>query len=53
MRNNTLILVITLFSIIATAQDINKEIVIDDETPFLLGTIDKDGLTSENYNDWF
>ena len=53
MRNNTLILVITLFSIIASAQDINKEIVIDDETPFLLGTIDKDGLTSENYNDWF
>ena len=53
MRNNILILVITLFSIIASAQDINKEIVIDDETPFLLGTIDKDGLTSENYNDWF
>lgn len=42
-----------LFSIVATAQDINKEITIDDETPFLLGNINKDGLTSENYNDWF
>jgi len=53
MRNYTLILVTILFSIVATAQDINKEIIIDDETPFLLGKINKDGLTSGNYNEWF
>lgn len=53
MRNFTLILVTILFSIVSNAQDINKEIVIDDETPFLLGSINKEGLTSENYNEWF
>lgn len=53
MKNATLILATILFSIVTTAQDINKEIIIDDETPFLLGKINKDGLTSENYNEWF
>ncbi|WP_052172519.1 thioredoxin family protein [Psychroserpens jangbogonensis] len=53
MRNYTLILVTILFSIVTNAQDINNEIAIDDETPFLLGKINKDGLTSENYNQWF
>lgn len=42
-----------LFSIAVKAQDINKEISVNEETPFLLGKIDKNGLTSENYNDWF
>lgn len=53
MKNYTLILVTILLSIVTTAQDINTEITIDDETPFLLGNINKDGLTSEHYNDWF
>lgn len=53
MKKYTLILVVILISIATSAQDINKEILIDDETPFLLGKIDKDGLTSENYNEWF
>lgn len=53
MRNYTLILVTILFSIVTNAQGINKEIAIEDETPFLLGRINKEGLTSENYNQWF
>ena len=53
MKNYILIIVTILFSIVTGAQDINKEISIDDETPFLLGKINKDGLTSENYNAWF
>ncbi|WP_323786830.1 hypothetical protein [Psychroserpens sp.] len=53
MKNYTLILLTILFSIVTEAQDINKEIAIEEETPFLLGKINKDGLTSENYNDWF
>lgn len=53
MRNYILIVVAILLSIVAKAQDINKEIIIADKTPFLLGKIDKNGLTSDNYNDWF
>jgi len=53
MKNFILILVAILCSIVTAAQDINTEIISDGETPFLLGKINKDGLTSENYNDWF
>lgn len=35
------------------AQELNKEIALEGETPFLLGKIDKTGLTSLNYKTWF
>lgn len=47
------LLIILLYSGILKAQDINLEIQLPEETPFLLGTIDKVGLTSENYKEWF
>lgn len=53
MRNYTLIVVAILLSIVAKAQEFNKEINIKDKPPFLLGKINKEGLTSEHYNDWF
>ena len=53
MKNYILIFAAVLSSILTSAQDLNKEIIIDEETPFLLGKIDKNGLTSENYNEWF
>lgn len=53
MKNYILIFVAVLSSILTSAQDINKEIILDEETPFLLGKIDKNGLTSQNYNEWF
>jgi len=53
MKNYTLTLVALLFSVIVIAQDVNKEIILEGDKPFLLGEINKDGLTSENYNEWF
>jgi len=35
------------------AQNINQEITIEGESPFLLGKIDKKGLTSVSYKSWF
>ncbi|TBN00849.1 hypothetical protein EYD45_13565 [Hyunsoonleella flava] len=35
------------------AQEVNKEISIEGESPFLLGKIDKTGLTSSSYKSWF
>lgn len=35
------------------SQSLNVELDTNTENPFLLGTIDKNGLTSENYNTWF
>lgn len=53
MKNYILLIVATLLSSTIYTQDINREISIDNETPFLLGKINKEGLTSEHYNDWF
>ncbi|WP_460219840.1 hypothetical protein [Psychroserpens sp. MEBiC05023] len=53
MKIHKICVVAILFSIATFAQDINTEIAIDGETPFLLGTINKDGLTTKNYNSWF
>lgn len=53
MKTYTLFIVALLFSFAAYAQDINSEIKIDDDNPILLGIINKEGLTSENYKDWF
>ncbi len=53
MKNYILLIVASLLSSTIHTQDINREISIDNETPFLLGKINKEGLTSEHYNDWF
>nr|WP_321235995.1 tetratricopeptide repeat protein [uncultured Psychroserpens sp.] len=53
MKNYIIYILTCAFSITTIAQDINTEIAIEGETPFLLGKIDKDGLTSANYNSWF
>lgn len=42
-----------LFITVSSAQSLNTEIVNDGASPFLLGKIDKSGLTSENYKTWF
>lgn len=47
------LLLILLYSFTLNAQEINQEIQSAGESPFLLGTIDKKGLTSENYREWF
>jgi len=44
---------LSLIAIPIQAQTINQEIVLDGETPFLLGKINKNGLTSRHYNEWF
>lgn len=53
MKNYIISFALCLYSMLAIAQDINKEVIIEGETPFLLGKINKDGLTSENYTSWF
>ncbi len=53
MKHYITLLFLVLGISIMNAQDLNKEIIIDDETPFLLGKINKTGLTSEGYNSWF
>ena len=53
MKHYIIIIVAVFCLTLTSAQDINTEIIIDDETPFLLGKIDKNGLTSGHYNDWF
>lgn len=49
------ILLLVAFAFISTvnAQNTNQEIALEGETPFLLGEIDKTGLTSSNYQSWF
>ncbi|NRA94358.1 MAG: hypothetical protein HRU26_17110 [Psychroserpens sp.] len=53
MKTYTLLIVSLVFSIAIDAQDINREIVIQDESPFLLGKIDKSGLMKASYESWF
>lgn len=49
------ILLLVAFALIPTvnAQNTNQEIALEGETPFLLGKIDKSGLTSSDYKSWF
>lgn len=49
------ILLLVAFAFISTvnAQNTNQEIALEGETPFLLGKIDKSGLTSSDYKSWF
>ncbi|EDP72227.1 putative thioredoxin family protein [Flavobacteriales bacterium ALC-1] len=54
MKTTILSLITILFSIIQlNAQILNKEILKEGKTPYLLGKIDKNGLESENYTTWF
>lgn len=53
MKTYILSLIGCIFISLAIAQDMNKEIALEGETPFLLGKIDKTGLTSPNYKTWF
>ena len=48
---NTLILLV--FTIHLTGQIKNKEVLINNQPPFLIGKIDKNILTGDNYNIWF
>lgn len=44
----------TLFSVIMVkAQNLNQEINSEGESPYLIGKIDKSGLRSDNYSQWF
>ncbi len=49
------ILLLVAFALIPTvnAQNTNQEIALEGEIPFLLGKIDKSGLTSSDYKSWF
>ncbi|WP_299104924.1 thioredoxin family protein [uncultured Winogradskyella sp.] len=54
MKTNISTIIIALLFIFQTnAQQLNKEISEEGETPFLLGKIDKKGLEGENYKSWF
>lgn len=41
------------FALQITAQTLNQDISENEESPFLLGKVNKKGLTSEHYNIWF
>ncbi|PQV47250.1 hypothetical protein CLV33_10732 [Jejuia pallidilutea] len=53
MKNIIILIVAFSLVFISHTQNLNKEIALDGETPFLLGKIDKTGLTSINYKSWF
>lgn len=53
MNRCILMLLLIPFSITLSAQKINQEIKIDDNTSFLVGQIDLDGLNSNSYKTWY
>ncbi|WP_299274059.1 hypothetical protein [uncultured Psychroserpens sp.] len=53
IKNITTLIITLAISFHIHAQSINNEVTIEGETPFLLGKIDKTGLTSGHYNSWF
>ncbi|RKE92011.1 thioredoxin family protein [Ichthyenterobacterium magnum] len=53
MKHLALLCLVLCCSIFSQAQSINTEIATEGEKPFLLGKIDKNGLTSNNYKSWF
>ena len=54
MTRNILVVCMAIFwSCTSQTQSLNKQINNDGQQPFLLGKIDKNGLTSKNYNSWF
>ncbi|GAB4161160.1 MAG: hypothetical protein Tsb0033_18170 [Winogradskyella sp.] len=48
---NTILILILSFQLYA--QNLNVEITENNDTPYLLGKIDKSGLEGENYKSWF
>ncbi|MCD2260649.1 thioredoxin family protein [Psychroserpens luteolus] len=53
IKNITIIIITLVITAQIYAQPLNQEIAQEGETPFLLGKIDKTGLTSGTYNTWF
>ena len=53
MRNLFFLLVIMVWSCTSQSQNLNKEITEEGKKPYLLGKIDKEGLSSANYQEWF
>ena len=53
MKHLALLCLVLCCSLVSQAQSMNTEIATEGEKPFLLGKIDKNGLTSNNYKSWF
>ncbi len=53
MRNLIFLLLVTFWSCTSESQNLNNEILENGKKPYLLGKIDKDGLSSQNYQSWF
>ncbi|MDT0559084.1 hypothetical protein RM697_10515 [Ichthyenterobacterium sp. W332] len=53
MKQIIIAFTILYIPILSSAQTLNHEITNDEETPFLLGKIDKKGLEGEHYKTWF
>lgn len=53
MKTNSSFIICILFSILAHTQTMNREVLKEGRSPYLIGKIDKSGLTSDNYNTWF
>ena len=50
---NLITIACLLFTIITYSQSFNNEIISEESKPKLLGKINKEGLSSKNYSDWF
>ena len=54
MKTLTLTIIALFFALsLSYGQSLNTEMDSDIDSPYLLGKIDKNGLTSEHYNSWF
>ncbi|WP_411895874.1 hypothetical protein [Winogradskyella sp. A2] len=53
MKKNTIFIVALFSTFLLSAQDLNKEILTGDDSPYLLGKIDKSGLEGQHYASWF
>jgi len=53
MKFKFLMASILLFTTMLSAQTMNQEIKIENKTPFLVGSINLEGLNSNHYKDWF
>ena len=47
------ILVVVLWSCNSSSQTLNQEIIKEGQKPYLLGKINKEGLASDHYKEWF
>lgn len=53
MNRRILMLFLLTFSLTISAQEINQEIKIENNQPYLVGKIDLNGLTSNSYQGWY